>query len=97
MGEEYEVTTIGDWDDDLTFELDEAFNLMYQEVIAVTDLHLLPSPPIERIGIVIGVTHINNEVELLVRFSEGIENLIKTQFCGDFVLLEKLISLQNKN
>jgi hypothetical protein len=97
MGEEYEISTIGHWDDDLTFELDEAFNLMYQEVIAVTDLHLLPSPPIDRIGIVVGVTHINDEVELLVRFSDCIENLIKTQFCGDFVLLEKFTSLQSKN
>jgi len=90
MGEEYEVTTIGDWNPELAFQLDEAVTLMWQEVIAISDLRLLPDPPIDRIGIVSGILDINDEIEVVVRFPHGLEQLCKTEFCGDFMLLEKL-------
>ena len=92
LGEEYDVKTIGDWDSDLVFEFNEACSLIYQEVIAISDLKYLPNPPIEHLGVIVGVIDVNDEVELLVRFPHGIENLCKTEFCGDYILVEKLNS-----
>ncbi|MBV1789021.1 hypothetical protein KQ940_13265 [Marinobacterium sp. D7] len=89
MGNEYEIETIGDWNPELRFELDEAVSLFHKEVIRIEDRAHLPKPPIEMIGIVCGVLTLNDEIEVIVRFSDGLEQLCKTEFCGDFILVEK--------
>ena len=89
--EEYELTTIGDWDTSLSFELHEAVSLIHQEVITIQDYNKLmgKKPLISQIGIVCGVLTMNSEIEVLVRFPENLEQLCKTEFCGDYILTDK--------
>nr|WP_067286154.1 hypothetical protein [Marinobacterium profundum] len=87
MGEEYEMTTVGDWNPELSFELQEAFALVNREVIRLEDRDTLPAPPIEAIGVVCGVLTMNDEIEILVRFADSMEQLVKTELCGDYLLL----------
>lgn len=89
MGKEYELTTIGEWNPDLRFELQEACSLLNKEVIRLKHKHYLPEPPITMLGIVCGVLTMNEEIEVLVRFPEGIEQLVKTELCGDYLMVEK--------
>mgnify|MGYP000642756871 CR=1 FL=1 len=89
MGNEYEIETIGEWDDDLTFELQEAVSLIYKEIVKIQDRAYLPKPPIDKIGIICGILALNDEIEVIVRFPEGLEQLCKTELCGDYILVEK--------
>ena len=89
MGEEYELTTLGEWNPDLRFELQEACSLLNKEVIRLEHRHYLPEPPISVLGIVCGVLTMNEEIEVIVRFPDGMEQLVKTELCGDYLLVEK--------
>lgn len=89
MGNEYELETIGVWDDDLTFDLQEATSLIYKEIIRIQDRACLPKPPIDKIGIICGLLSLNEEIEVVVRFPEGLEQLCKTELCGDYILVEQ--------
>lgn len=89
MGNEYELETIGVWDDELAFDLREATALIYKEIIRIQDRSYLPKPPIEKIGIICGILTLNDEIEVVVRFPEGLDQLSKTELCGDFILVEK--------
>jgi hypothetical protein len=88
MGEEYELTTIGEWNPDLQFKLPEACALLNKEVIRLEDRCSLPNPPVSMLGIVCGVLTMNDEIEILVRFPSGMEQLVKTELCGDYMLVE---------
>ncbi|SEB17799.1 hypothetical protein SAMN02745729_13111 [Marinobacterium iners DSM 11526] len=89
MSRDYDIETFGDWNPELSFELNEAVSLFYKEVIRIQDRAHLPKPPIEVIGIVCGVLTLNDEIEVIIRFPNKLEQLCKTEFCGDFILVEK--------
>lgn len=76
-----------EWDPTLTFKLDEACGLMCREVVRNQDVSLLPRPPLEKMGTIVGVIAMNEEIELIVRFIDEIEQLTKTEFCGDYKLV----------
>ncbi len=86
LGREYEVDFF-DWDTSLQFELTEACSLMCREVVRTEDAELLPRPPITKTGNIVGVLAVNEEIEIVVRFPEGMEQLTKTEFCGDYKLV----------
>lgn len=89
MGNEYELETIGVWDDDLAFDLQEATSLIYKEIVRIQDRAHLPKPPIEKIGIICGILALNEEIEVIVRFPDEMDQLNKTELCGDYILVEK--------
>lgn len=86
LGKEYDVNFF-DWDTSLQFELKEACALMCREVVRSEDAHLLPKPPVMKTGNIVGVLAMNEEIEVVVRFTEGMEQLTKTEFCGDYKLV----------
>ena len=92
MGSEYELETLGHWDTNLVFQLNEAVTLIHKEVVRIEDRAYLPNPPVEVIGIICGVLTMNEEIEIVVKFSQGMEQLSKTEFCGDYLLVEKAIN-----
>lgn len=86
LGKEYDLTFI-DWDPTLTFNLQEACSLMCREIVRNEDAHLLPKPPIMKSGNIVGVLAVNDEIELVIRFPEGMDQVTKTEFCGDYKLV----------
>ncbi|RDE18974.1 hypothetical protein DV711_15305 [Motiliproteus coralliicola] len=82
------VDSLGDWDPDLRFTVEEAVAVLNREVVRLEDRACLPNPPISKTGVVVGVLTMNEQIEVLVKFTEGIEQLVKTEFCGDFVMVE---------
>lgn len=86
LGKEYD-SNFFDWDTSLQFELKEACSLMCREVVRSEDAHLLPKPPVMKTGNIVGVLAMNEEIEVVVRFTEGMEQLTKTEFCGDYKLV----------
>lgn len=89
MTEEIGISMIDEFDTDWCFEMEEAIALLHQEVIRIEDREYLPSPPIDSIGIVCGVLTMNDEVEIVVRFMEGFEQLNKTELKNSYLLVEK--------
>ncbi len=83
---EYQLSYI-EWDPNLTFKIDEACHLLYHEVIRIEDKAYLPLPPNDKVGIVVGVITMNEEIEVLVKFMSGIEQLVKTEFCSDYIMV----------
>ena len=80
-------TEFNDWDATLYFRIDEACQLLNLEIVRVEDRSYLPLPPNEKVGIVVGVLTMNEEIEVLVRFVSSVEQLIKTEFCGDYIVV----------
>lgn len=76
-----------DWDASLQFELKEACALMCREIVRNEDVALLPNPPTMKVGIIVGVLAVNEEIELVIRFSEGMDQVDKTEFCADYKLV----------
>lgn len=95
MGNEYEIETIGHWDTELTFELNEAVTLIHKEIVKIEDRAYLPNPPAHVIGIICGVLTMNEEIEVVVNFPEGMDQLTKTELCGDYLLVEKANMVAN--
>lgn len=89
MGNEYELETIGVWDEDLAFNLQEATSLIYKEIVRIQDQAYLPNPPTDKVGIICGILALNEEIEVIVRFPDEMDQLNKTELCGDFILVEK--------
>lgn len=87
LGEEYSLDMIGNWDPTLTFKLEEACSLMCRQVIKIEDRQHYPNPPTDKIGLVLGVLAVNDEIEVLVKFGSDMEQLIKAEFCGDYILV----------
>ena len=83
---EYAINYI-EWDPALTFSLQEAYQLLNHEVIRAVDRHELPKPSIEKTGIIVGILTMNDEIEILIKFMDGMVQLIKTELCGDFIMV----------
>jgi len=86
LGKEYAVNFF-DWDTSLQFNLKEACSLMCREIVRNEDAELLPNPPHSKVGIIVGVLAVNDEIELVIKFSEGMDQLTKTEFCADYKLV----------
>lgn len=87
---EYEVS-FDNWDQTLFFNQEEACQLLNHEVIRIEDRQYLPIPPNAKIGIVVGVLTMNEEIEVLVKFMHGMEQLTKIEFCGDYSLVPETV------
>jgi hypothetical protein len=64
------------------FKLDEAVNLLYLEAIRNEDSEYLPNPPFEKTGTICGIVTMNDFIEVLVKYPEGILQLNKAEFFG---------------
>jgi len=64
------------------FKLDEAVNLLYLEAIRNEDAEYLPNPPFEKTGTICGIVTMNDFIEVLVKYPEGILQLNKVEFFG---------------
>jgi len=76
-----------DWDPMLVFTKEEAFQLLNHEVLKNSDGAHIKNPPLEKIGLVVGILTMNDEVEVLVKFREGMDQLCKAELCGDYIVL----------
>ncbi|OMH28141.1 hypothetical protein BGP75_22410 [Motiliproteus sp. MSK22-1] len=88
MTDDTGIEITGDWNPDLRFTIEEAVAVLNREVVRLRDRTCLPNPPIEKIGVVVGVLTMNEQIEVIVRFIDEMEQLCKTEFCGDFILVE---------
>ena len=82
MSKDTEIDVIGSSLFEQHFELNEAVNLLYQEVIRTKDSTHLPSPPFDKTGIICGLVTMNDFIEILVKYPEGILQLNKAEFFG---------------
>jgi hypothetical protein len=64
------------------FKLGEAVDLLYLEAIRNEDAKHLPNPPFDKTGIICGLVTMNDFIEILVKYPEGILQLNKTEFFG---------------
>lgn len=60
------------------FTLAEATKLMHQEVMHTKDLHEIRS--LQNTGLVSGILHLNEEIELVVQFYDHIEQFTQSEF-----------------
>jgi len=87
MSKDIEIGMIGTDFMSQHFELDEAVDMLYREAIRAIDAHYLPNPPFDKTGIICGVVTMNDFVEILVKYPEGILQLNKSEFfeCNEVV------------
>ncbi len=88
MSDEIDIDIIGNILPMMVFEIDECVAMLNCEIIRKEDSHYLPKPPVEKIGIAVGVLTMNNEVELLVQFGSKMEQLRKMEFYANFIALD---------
>lgn len=88
MSDEFDIDMIGNLLPMMVFEVDECVAMLNCEVIRKVDSHYLPKPPVDKIGIAVGVLTMNSEVELLVRFADKMEQLRKMDFYANFIALD---------
>lgn len=69
------------------FTKEEAFELINSHVVRVEDKHI-KQPNIEKTGFVAGLMTINDEVEIVIKFLGGIEQLTKSEFTAQMHLLD---------
>lgn len=70
-----------------SFDLEEATSLINYEVVRSTDEHLLPTPPHEKVGFIVGVIWMNDEIEILIRIEEKVAQLTKAEYLDSFILV----------
>lgn len=58
------------------FTLQQAINLMGQTVLDVEN----PKPGIARLGVVVGLLEINDEIEVVIRMIDHVTQVTKTEF-----------------
>jgi len=75
------------WNPDLRFDLQEAIALINHEVINTSDHASLPKPPIDKLGVVVGILTLNEEIEILIRIDDSLQQICKTEFNADFILV----------
>ncbi len=80
MSKHTETSLIGKPFMDDHFELNEAVEMLYGEAIRLEDADLLPNPPFDKTGIICGVVTMNDFIEILVKYPEGILQLNKAEF-----------------
>ncbi len=71
------------------FQLDEAVDLLNMEAIRTKDTEYLPSPPIDKTGIICGVVTMNEYVEIIIKYPEGILQLNKTEFYDNNLIIDE--------
>jgi hypothetical protein len=73
------------------FKPDDAYKLWNHEVIRLEDSVYKQNPPIEKIGIIIGLLSMNDEVELIVKFSYvgEVHQVTKSEFDAEFIVVSK--------
>jgi len=69
------------------FTLKDAFDLLNSHVVKKEDENN-KNLPIEKIGFVAGVITLNDEVEVMIKFPNGLLQLTKTTFTQQVTLLE---------
>ncbi|WP_415906256.1 hypothetical protein ACMXYX_15820 [Neptuniibacter sp. QD72_48] len=70
------------------FDLDEAISLLHQEIVRLEDRAYLPIPPNDKAGLIVGVIDLNDEVEVLVKFEEGVLQLTKNELRTGFLMAD---------
>lgn len=60
------------------YTLDKAVPLMHQEVMYTKDLNETKS--LQNTGLVSGILHLNEEIELVVQFYDGIQQFTQQEF-----------------
>lgn len=88
MSDDFDLEPIGNLLPMMVFEIDECVQMLNCEIIHKKDSAYLPKPPIEKIGIAVGVLTMNAEVELLVHFGDKMEQLRKMEFYANYIQLE---------
>lgn len=88
MTDDFDIEMIGSLLPMMTFEIDECVAMLNGEVIRKEDSHYLPKPPVDKIGIAVGILTMNSEVELLVRFGDKMEQLRKMEFYANYIALD---------
>ncbi len=76
-----------DWDPYLRFNTEEAACMMNREIVKIRDRAYLPNPPTEKVGIVVGILNINEEIELIVRWIDHMDQYNKAEFCSEYKLV----------
>ncbi len=87
MTDESNINEIGHWDPNLRFDPQEACSLLNHEVINASDRETLPKPPIDKLGIIVGVLALNDEIEIIIRIDDALRQICKTEFCADYILV----------
>lgn len=88
MNDESDITLIDTFNFNQGFTVQELVPLLNHECIKNIHKKYLPKPPVDYIGIVCGILTMNSEVELLVQFPEGIEQLSKSEFNNNYQIVE---------
>ena len=74
-----------------SFSLEEATSLINHEVVHLEDENLLPKPPHEKVGLIVGVLHVNEEVELIIKLDKKLAQVNKAEFEANFILVPEPI------
>lgn len=91
MSKDTEIDMIGSSFFGEHFELNEAVSMLYREAIREEDAKYLPNPPFDKTGIICGVVTMNDFVEILVKYPEGILQLNKSEFFGCNLIVDERV------
>jgi hypothetical protein len=69
------------------FELDEATKLINHEVVHSIDHKLLPMPPHDKVGFIVGVLWVNEEIELIIKIDKKLAQVNKEEFAEHFLIV----------
>lgn len=69
-----------------TFSFETAFKLLNFHVAKKSDSDKAPS--VEHLGYVAGMVHINEEVEVILKFMDRVEQLTKFQFYQQMIVID---------
>jgi hypothetical protein len=82
--------TYSDWNPMLRFSLEEAACMVHRQIVKIEDRAYFPNPPNDKVGVVVGLLDINEEIELIVRWIDRMDQYIKAEFCSEFKLVPEL-------
>jgi len=63
------------------FDLEEAISLIHMAIHPAD----ITNPEIEDIGLIVGVLAMNDEIEVIVKFHDGIRQFTRKELCGGYV------------
>ncbi len=86
MTDELEIETFGFISGE-AFELDEATKLINNEVVHSHDHQLLPFPPHNKVGFIVGVLWVNEEIEVVIKIDKKLAQVNKEEFTEHFLLV----------
>lgn len=70
-----------------SFDLEEATSLINHEIVQMEDKQLLPKPPHDKVGFIVGVLHVNEEIELVIRLDRKLAQVTKAEFEANFLVV----------